>query len=283
MRWRAICFLVVLVTGLLLNPWAARAEDKDKAEASDVSVEASSLSFDYSPFARVLDNYVTERGFVQYARLQADRGDLDAFVEQLAQVSPENSPEIFPERQDQLAYWINAYNAIVMKGILDHYPVESLSEISFMYGFFWKLKFPVGGREYTLNDIEHGILRPRFQEPRIHFAINCASDACPKLTREPFLPEKLDEQLDQAARFFIGESRNVRPEPESNRLYLSMIFNWFLDDFRNYARENLGKQYPSVLDYILLHASPELKHYIESSKPKIRYIPYDWSLNDAGK
>lgn len=145
------------------------------------------------------------------------------------------------------------------------------------------MEFPVGGRKYTLDQIEHGILRLCFQEPRIHFAINCAAASCPKLPHEPYLPEKLDEQLDKAARFFIRETRNVRPEPESNRLYLSMIFNWFLDDFRNYVRENLGKQYPSVLDYILLHASPELKNYIESSKPSIRYVPYNWSLNDAGK
>ena len=92
-------------------------------------------SFDYSTYARVLDNYVTEQGFLQYAQLKANRADMDEFLEQLARVSPENSPEIFPTRTDQLAYWINAYNAIVIKGILDHYPVESLTEISFLYGF----------------------------------------------------------------------------------------------------------------------------------------------------
>lgn len=92
-------------------------------------------SFDYSTYARVLDNYVTEQGFLQYAQLKANRADMDEFLEQLARVSPENFPEIFATRTDQLAYWINAYNAIVIKGILDHYPVESLTEISFLYGF----------------------------------------------------------------------------------------------------------------------------------------------------
>jgi len=267
MRLRVGGFFLVLFAGLVFNPLYVRA----------------GASFDYSPYARVLRNYVTENGFVHYARLQADRADLDAFVAQLERTSPENSAEAFPAQADRLAYWINAYNALVMKAILDHYPVRSLTEISFLYGFFWRLKFPVGGREYTLDQIEHGIIRPQFREPRIHFAINCASASCPRLIREPYLPEKLDEQLEEAARFFISETRNVRPEPDRNRLYLSMIFNWYLNDFRDSVRESLHKKYPSVLDYIPLYASPELKNYIETKKPAIRYVSYDWSLNDAGQ
>jgi len=262
---RASFVLVALLCGISLAP-APAFGDK---------------TFDYAPFARVLREYVTEQGYVRYTELQTNRADLDAFCAQLAETSPENSPELFPTREDQLAYWINAYNAIVMKAVLDRYPIESVGDASYLFGFFWKLQFAVGGRQRTLNEIEHGILRPRFRDPRVHFAINCASESCPRLTREPFLPQTLHEQLDAAARAFLGEARNVRPEPQRNLLHLSMIFNWFLDDFRNYVRETQNKRYPSVLDFIQLYASPELKSYIENQKPAIRYIDYDWSLNDA--
>lgn len=242
-----------------------------------------SNSLDYAPYARLLRNSVTEGGLVHYARLREDRADLDAFVLELAQVSPENSPQTFPTRADQLAYWINAYNALVLQAVADRYPIQSVKDVALWNGFFWRLKFPVGGREYTLNQIEHDILRPRFRDPRVHFALNCASSSCPRLAKEPYLPGQLEQQLDQAARFFIQETRNVQPDPSNKRISLSMIFHWYRKDFTGSVSESQRKANPSVLNYIRVYATPELKAYIETRSPAIRYVEYDWSLNDAGR
>jgi hypothetical protein len=244
--------------------------------------KAQNSGFDYAPYARILGRTVSANGYVHYDRLKTDHADLDAFVEQIAQFSPENNPELFPGTEHQLAYWINAYNALVLKRVVDRYPVGSIRDISFLFGFFWRLKHPVGEESYTLNHIEHDIIRGRFREPRIHFAINCASASCPKLATEPYLPERLDAQLEEAAKFFINEERNVRPEPGEQRIHLSKIFDWYEDDFEDHMR-NQGLRDPSVLDYIKLYGDPELNRYIETQQPRIRHMDYDWSLNDAGK
>ena len=137
---------------------------------------AAQESFDYSSYARVLERAVTPDGLVRYTALKKNPSELKAFVAQLAAISPENRPELFPSRQAQMAYWINAYNAFVLDEVATNYPVESVRDLKFGFGFlfFKRARFVAGGKRYSLDDIEHNILRRRYADPRVHFALNCA-------------------------------------------------------------------------------------------------------------
>ncbi len=240
---------------------------------------AAQESFDYSSYARVLEQYVTPEGRVRYAALKEHPDELKTFVSQLAAVSPENRRELFPTPQAQMAYWINAYNAFVLYEVTLNYPVESVRDMKFGFGFlfFKRSRFLAGGKRYSLDDIEHGILRQRYADPRVHFALNCASRSCPPLGREPFLPGKLNEQLEQAAREFMAQQENVWMRGDV--LFLSAIFDWYREDFVRAARRGAGKA--TVVDYVVRYLPPEVAAQVEKRRPPVEFYNYDWSLNDA--
>ncbi|MFQ5776874.1 MAG: DUF547 domain-containing protein [Terriglobia bacterium] len=236
--------------------------------------------FDYGPYARVLEKYVTPNGQVHYAALKKDPADLDTFIHELAAVSPENQPRLFPTPEAQIAYWINAYNAFVVHAVVQAYPVGSVRDLKFGFGllFFKRAKFVAGGKNYSLDDIEHGILRKRYQEPRIHFAVNCASASCPPLRLEPFRAETLEAQLEQAARDFIARPENAAVQGDA--LHLSKIFDWYGEDFVR-ALERDGATKPSVVDYVLRYLPRERAARLRHGKPRVNFFAYDWTLNDA--
>ena len=174
-------------------------------------------------------------------------------------------------REEKLSFWINVYNIMAVKMVLDHYPVESIKDAGSLFKQVWKK--PVGvvaGKERTLNEIEHGILR-RMNEPRIHVAIVCASISCPDLLQSAYSPKRLDSQLDgQLKRFLQNPGKGMRIDRENGRLYLSSIFKWFDDDF-----ESMG----GVLSFITKHSSPRDQKFIQSEKRTVDYLDYNWSLN----
>jgi len=219
---------------------------------------------DYSAFARVLKNFVNDRGQVDYAGLKADRADLDAFYAQIQNIEPDG----WAVPQARMAFWINAYNAITLKVVTDHYPVKSIRRINF--GLVWEIGRPVAGGKYSLGHIEHKILRP-LGDPRVHFALNCASAGCPLLPREPFDPDRLDEQLEREARNFINNPDKVRLDRDSNVLYYSAIFDWFEEDFL--------KVEPDIKAYILRYLNEVDRAYIENHSVTLSVLEYDWSLN----
>ena len=238
--------------------------------------------FDYSLWQRVLGKYVNDAGRVDYAALKAHSDDLDRFAEQIAARSPLSSPRDFPNRPSQMAYWINAYNALVMKGVVENWPVESVLKIGVLpHSFFWGKKFTVGGRATTLDDIEKGELRKKFSDPRIHFALTCASNSCPPLRRKAFAPEQLEEQLDSAARDFINSPRGMRIEASANRIKLSRIFKWYGSDFEAAVREkNPRGASPAVLIFIRRYASGQNRKALDSlHNPRIEFFDYDWRIN----
>ena len=238
-------------------------------------------AFNHRPLDRVLGVFVDERGRVDYASLKANPGDLKAYVRSLEQVSPESHSKRFSTRADRLAYWINAYNALVLHGVLDAYPVKSVREIKWAHGFFNRTSHTVGGKQYTLNHIEHEIIRKRFADPRIHAAINCASIGCPRLPQQAFQPETLDRELDAAIRFFVREPRNVRIDREAGALYLSEIFKWFEGDFTGWYRSAYGGEEASLAQYVMVYLIDEDRAYLEQQAGvHVRFIPYDWALND---
>jgi hypothetical protein len=236
---------------------------------------AAADPFDHTVFDRVLRAYVNESGQVNYTALKANRSELDAYVDALGKISPPSHPGSFSGREEKLAYWINAYNALVLRGVIDAYPVKSVKDIKYFSGFFNRTWFNVGGESYTLNNIEHDILRAEFDEPRIHAAINCASVGCPRLEASAFFAEGIEAKLDAVIARFLNESRNVTIDATNKTVTLSKILGWFGSDFIGWYNTKFGVADAGVLDYVALY----IKEGFETTW-EVRYHSYDWSLND---
>jgi len=239
--------------------------------------------FDHSTWDRVLKRFVTETGRVDYAALKANPSDLNEYAEQIATRSPISNANDFPTRESQIAYWINAYNALVMKAVIDHWPVSSVRKIgSLPYSFFWREKFVAGGQKYTLDSMED-ILRKNLIEPRIHFAIVCASNSCPRLQREAYTADNTERLLNEAARFYLNEPRNLKIDVEHNRATLPAILGHYHEDFENYVRaHNAAVTGQPQVDYIMLYANAANRALLgELKNPKIEHFGYDWGINDV--
>ena len=236
--------------------------------------------FSHSALDSVLHQFVDEAGYVDYKALKSNRSDLDRYVQSLADVSPKSHPGRFPVREEKLAYWINAYNALVLSAVLDAYPVGSVKDIKYLSGFFNRTWFTVGGESYTLNGIEHDILRDEFKEPRIHAAINCASVGCPRLRAAAFLPEGLDGQLEKVMFDFLNEARNVTIDQQAGVVRLSKILEWFEADFTGWLAQSEGAENPDIVDYVARYLPEEKSRLLRETDFGIAYYDYDWLLND---
>ncbi|MCF6776450.1 DUF547 domain-containing protein [Thiotrichales bacterium 19X7-9] len=176
-------------------------------------------------------------------------------------------------RNEQLAYWINLYNMETVYLILEHYPVKSIKDIS--SGFFsfgpWDMELlTVDGKKLSLNNIEHGIIRAIYNDPRIHAAVNCASISCPNLDAKTYQGNTIDQQLNQAFKAFVNSPKGV--SIKNNKLYLSEIFNWYGIDF--------GDSKKDVLRFIKLYANPELKNKLQAFND-FEFMSYNWNLNEV--
>jgi hypothetical protein len=174
-------------------------------------------TFSHEDFDRVLYRFVDDQGRVDYAALKRDARDLERYYLFLSAYSPDSHPALFPTESSKLAYWLNAYNAAVIKTVLTYYPLSSVGDIKpplllfFLpqqSGFFLFQRATFGGSTTSLYFLEHWVIRRRFADPRVHFALNCASRGCPRLPRQAFTAEHLDEQLDHETRKFLAEERN---------------------------------------------------------------------------
>jgi hypothetical protein len=203
----------------------------------------------------MLKKFVSPSGQVNYKEWVKEQENIENYLFTLAQFPPTERTSAAA----QLAYWINAYNALTVQLILKHYPVKSIKDIDNPWD---TACFTVKGKEYTLGAIEHELLR-KMGEPRIHFAINCASVSCPKLLNEAYLEKKMELQLTEATRSFLKDtSKNVITQKQ---LKLSRIFLWFGKDFGSKSER---------LDFIAKAVGLPLE------SPKIEYLPYDWNLNN---
>jgi hypothetical protein len=203
---------------------------------------------------------------------KADRAALDAYVEKMQGVAIRKFG-----RPEQRAYWINLYNAATVKVVLDHYPVDSILKINISPGLFakgpWKKKLlEVDGEKVSLDDIEHRILRPIWQDPRTHYSVNCASLGCPNLLTMAFTSANMEDLLDVAARAYVNHPRGARVE--MGRLTVSSIYVWFGSDF--------GGGDAGVINHLKQYADPPLKKALGEVR-RISDDEYDWSLNDAKK
>jgi hypothetical protein len=211
----------------------------------------------------VLDRFVDGDGRIAFDRLAADRGDLDRYVAYLAVTDPESSPSAFPRREDVLAFYLNAYNALAMYNVIESGIPPELGAIKVR--FFYRDRLRLGGRSISLYALENSIIRP-LGEPRVHFALNCMVRGCPRLPRRPFEGATLDADLDAGARLFFSEERNVRLDAPRQAVFLSQILEWYAKDFL--------KRAPSLSAYVNLYRGEPIP-----GNWKVAFIPYDWRLN----
>jgi hypothetical protein len=191
-------------------------------------VPSGDQPFSYAGYARVL-RHVKPDGDVDFSTLGRERHELDAFVRSLATFSPRSRPDLFPKPEDALAYWLNAYHALVLQSVVDEYPyLESVNQ-PWLGRFFWGRSWPVGGQRLTLWALEHRILQREFADPRVHLALFRGTRGGPLLDGAPFEPAFLDAQLNDAARRFVGDKRHVRLEGDT--LHLARVFQTHQEDF----------------------------------------------------
>ena len=259
------------VSGLALVAFAAA------ALFATVSTPAHATEFSHDDWTTVLQKFVNDEGMVDYQGLSRDRALFDRYLERVKKHSPESSPEMFKTRDEKLAYYINAYNALVFEGVLSRGPEEDSVWSGLISGFtfFQRMSITVGGKKTNLKKLEDDQIREGFGDPRIHAALNCASVGCPRLPREAFLPETLDEQLDAAMTEFVNSLNHVVVDSGSKTAKISKIFDWFEGDFTSYLKGQ-GVSNPDILDYLNRFRASDKKI---PSTYKVSYLSYDKGVN----
>jgi hypothetical protein len=234
---------------------------------------AGPAAADPGGWQRTLDGYVRPAG-VDYARVAQDK-PLDAYLVALARTPPPG------DRAGAMAYWINAYNALTVDLIADHWPLGSIRELD--GGQPWKRRrFEVGGRSVTLDEIEHQILRP-LGDPRVHAALNCASRGCPPLRPRAMSAAGLEAELDAAARAWVQGGGAVY-DPASKTLRLSSIFDWFAEDFAVGPAASVPGLRPreaALAAWVARYSPPAQAAALRAGGYRVEFVPYDWTVNRA--
>jgi hypothetical protein len=243
-----------------------------------VSVEAGAPGGPrFDPTHRLLNDLLRghlTNGLVDYTALTRDPRCLDDYLASTASVCREQFDQW--SREDRLAFLINVYNASTLRLVRDHYPVSSIRKIGGLFTSPWKLRVvKLWGEEWTLDEIEHGILRKEYQEPRIHFALVCAARGCPPLRTTAYVGSSLNDDLDEQGRLFLAQSAKNRVDAEANTVWLSPIFDWYGKDFLVEGK--------SLTDVLSRWMSPTDAAVVTSKVLKVRFTEYDWSLNDTAK
>jgi hypothetical protein len=259
--------------GLTLSSAVLAAPRAELWEAWTKHDPASTKTVDHRPWAAFLDRYLITRSTIHRVDYRAvtadDRDRLEGYLTALTRTQVSRL-----SRETQLPFWINLYNALTIQVVLEHYPVESIKDIDISPGLFsfgpWDKKLvAVEGREISLNDIEHRILRPIWRDPRIHYTVNCASLGCPNLQAVPYTEKNTETLLEKGAREYINHPRGV--SIENGDLVVSSIYVWFEEDF--------GGSEAGVIDHLLQYARPDLKLRLQGFRD-IDDHRYNWALNE---
>ncbi len=278
MRHLKVAVLVALglILGFALGCSAPDAKliDDPLVERLEQGMEADGeRTHDHAEFTELLARHVDEdAGTVDYGALKEEEERLDAYLEGLAQADVTQLG-----RDEQLALLLNAYNAYTVKLILENYgEIESIRDISDP----WKTeRYEVGGSTLSLDQIEHGIIRPLYRDPRIHFGVNCAAKDCPHLAEEAFEGSRVDEQLEARTRATLGDEKFLRLEGETIRY--TKVMEWYEEDFVDDEFKGAGE---NLAAYIRPYGSAEVQRVIDEADgdPRMNALDYDWSLNDTG-
>lgn len=238
---------------------------------------AFSFEQNHQKWTDVLKKYQTPKGLVKYEKLKKDTAEnkdhpFNSYISDLQGVSFKNYNTF--SKDEKMAFLINAYNALTIKLIIDNHPVASIKKIGGWFTKPWSIEFfsLLGGKIKALDPIEHKWIRPKFKDYRIHAAVNCASASCPPLRNEAFVAERLNEQLDDQMKAWIEDSNRNQVSSQSKTWSVSKIFDWYESDFEKWGG--------GVTKVINKHLEKPLETEA-LSKVKLKYLPYDWSLNEA--
>ncbi len=263
--------LLLVLSSLILSVNVHAAPTSELIDFWDESDEENTNTIDHSKWQTVLDTYLVSNHpsginrFNYKAVSKADKSALESYISDLKNTDPREY-----NLAEQKAYWINLYNALTVNLILDNYPVKSITKLGgfFSFGPWDKEIITIEGETLTLNNIEHGILRPIWKDNRIHYAVNCASMGCPNLSATAFTAENTEALLDQSAKDYVNHTRGVKIE--GDKMQVSSIYEWYKVDF--------GGTDASLIEHLKLYAEPQLQEKLNSFSGKIT-DSYDWSLN----
>ncbi len=257
-------FLTLALAGLLVALLTAFTCTTDN---NTTHTTTGAAPVDHSTFDKLLKKHVNDKGLVNYKGFKADVKVLDQYLDMLSK----NPPASSWGKNEEMAYWINAYNAFTIKDVVKHYPIKSIKDIgsAIQIPFVttpWAEKFfTIGGEKMSLDNIEHGTLRKKYNDPRIHFALVCASISCPRLRNEAFTADKLEAQLnDQGSDFLNNPAKNKISKDASK---LSKYFDWYKGDWKD------GGQ--SVVKWVNKYSTTKI-----NDNTKIDYMDYNWNLNE---
>jgi hypothetical protein len=259
------------------------------------AVEAPS----YDDYASVLSAYVSDDGLVDYAELAAHREPLDAFLASVAYFEPDKYDTW--KDSDKIAFWLNAYNALTLKTVIDQYPIKPApgrsvypaDSIRQIPGVWDRKETVILQRPMTLNAIEHDVLRREFEEPRVHVALVCGALSCPPLRAEPYRGSSLDAQLDDQTRRFLSDVRNFHIDRDRGEVWVSQLFEWYAEDFLG-GTIPVDREHPeamslpavqkkALLAFVPGYVSAADAEYLRTATYRLLYVDYDWSLNEQQK
>jgi thiol-disulfide isomerase/thioredoxin len=274
----------VIVAFLLVSACSGRVVRFDAPTTKTVNLS-------HADFETLLSRYVDASGGVDYEQWHhsgADIAALDHYLGRMTNAPPARRPDLFTNRAKELTYWVSLYNALVVREVLRHWPLDTVGDIKPTLsskliprrGFFRDTYFVIGGKKLNLDDIEHQVLRKTFRDARLHFAINCGSASCPIL--QGFGDDDIDAQLDQAARQFINDPGNVRVDHKGKTIRLSKLFDWYEDDFVAAARRRAQSSKATTLDFVAHFADKELAARLRRARAsgyRVAHFEYDWSVN----
>lgn len=270
--------LAILISFLLTSAVTMASSPRDNTVVLGTPVpvnqQISMDKIDHSAWNALLKKYVDQSGQVNYQAWKDSKTDILALDRYLNTLSTAGT-KVTAKRNAQLAFWINAYNAVTVKGILREYPTTSIrNHTAKLFGYnIWKnLLLVVGDTRISLDSIEHKVLR-KSAEPRIHFAIVCASHSCPRLLNEAYAADELEQQLTGNTKQFFANSENFQFDVNKNQFLMSSILDWFKDDFG----DNQAERLKTIASYL---PTDEARSAAEKNSVTITYLTYDWSLNE---
>ena len=290
MRNRFLTFLIAGVIAAAVLAGAFLFANRPQLVTIDASIPAEfpGTGFSHDAFESLLRKHVDSAGNVDFAGWHGkprDRDQLEAYLAAVSAYSPEVTPERFPKRADQLAYWMYAYNGYVIKSVLDHWPISSVTDVKAPIeavtglGFFYRQRFHFGGTRFSLYTVENEMIRRSFQDARVHFVLYCASGSCPVLRPELPTGDDLENLLQEATIVFIGDPQNVFIDHKVRQVRLSAIFEMYRSDFmRDLTRRGLPSE-RGVIDYVSSVAPDSLRSELQRAADyEVVFMDYDWAI-----
>lgn len=278
-------FYLIFMAGLLFSAAACGSVKSTETvmakESAVVAEDTAKADFDHGAYDALLKKYVNENGKVDYDGFAKDRAQLDAYLDALGKTKPKE----FASDDERNAFYINAYNAFTIRDVLNdvYQKTDSVKKVD---GFWDKKKHRVGGEDLTLDAIEK--ISRDYKDPRVHFAVNCASSSCPKLQRFAFTGAKLQEQFALITKDFLtDENRGLKIDRLRNKIWISKIFSWYAGDFTGdtssvgFVKGFIKSKFTASagINFIVEKVEPETAKYFKEQKPDVDYLEYDWTLN----